>query len=79
MGQAEGEFRGEGDVILKDALTKCTDDEWPKLHAMMRANGLFTKDYENKMSAALDLDNMDSDKKNAIAQQLKDGEFELDE
>ena len=77
MGKAEGEFRGGEDVVLKAALEGCTDEEWPSVKQRMTDEGLFKQDYEKQTDAIMDLENMDAELKKDIAEQLKDGTFEL--
>ena len=77
MGTVEAEFRGGSDVVLEAAIKGCSADDWPKVNEKMKEIGLFTKDYAKASDALLDLGSMDAGKKDEIAEELKDGEFEL--
>ena len=77
MGEVEAEFRGGSDVILEAAIKGCSAEDWPKVNAKMKELGLFKSDYASATDALLDLGNLDADLKEEVAEQIKEGEFEL--
>ena len=77
MGSAEGEFRGGTDVILESAIKGCSAEDWPKVNDKMKEMGLFSKDYAKASDALLDLASFDAGMKDELADQIKDGDFEL--
>ena len=77
MGKAEGEFRGGEDVVLKAAIEACTEEEWELAKVRMQEEGLFEKEYDTKMQAIMDLEQMNGEIKKDIADQLKEGTFVL--
>ena len=74
MGQAEGEYRGDTDVILNAAITKIPDADFAAFLAKAEVAGICdASKYANKMELINDLPNLDETAKEAAADELRAG------
>ena len=73
MGQAEGEYRGSTDVILKAAIEKIDEDQFRTLLDKAEERGILdASKYKSKLDLSNDLHSIEEAYKEEIAQALRD-------
>ena len=74
MGQAEGEYRGDTDVVLAAAIGHIKEEDFEEVLAKAEAHGMLdAKKYKTKLDLINDLPNLDENYKEELAEKLKDG------
>ena len=72
MGQAEGEYRGDTDVILRAAIDKMGDEDFATLLVKAEEKGILDgSKYKSKLDLSNDLHNIDEAYKEEIAEALR--------
>lgn len=73
MGRAEGEYRGDDDVILKAAIEKLSDDQFREfLQKAEEAGMLDATKYKCKLDLSNDLQNIEEAYRQEVAQALRE-------
>ena len=75
MGQANGAYRGDNDIVLAAAITRIESDElFQRILTSAEERGyLEAAKYSNKMALIADLPNLDEAHKEILGDMLKDG------
>ena len=74
MGQAEGSYRGDVDIVLSAAINKIEDDKFESFLKLSEERGYFdASQYPGKYELIQDLPNLDEALKESLADDLKQG------
>ena len=80
MGQADGEYRGDTDVILRAAIDKMDDTAFQAMLEKAEEKGILdSSKYKSKLDLSNDLHNIEEPYKEEIAQALREKREFFDE
>ena len=72
MGQAEGEYRGDTDTVLRAAIEKIPDDKFEEFLSKAEQIGMLkASDYKNKIDLLNGLEKIGEDEKESVAEDLR--------